>query len=819
MKKIDPDKQILPRNGKGTLCRGIRLICTLFLLFAVSLPVYADKGTGRRFSLEIKNAYLSELFLQIEKSSNYSFVYADADIRALGKVSFKCTNATLTTILDRCLTKTDLEYKIDKNHVVISLRKGVATTAKAKEPEKTLFTVKGYVRDDKGQPVIGATVVQPNSNNAVITLTNGAYELATEANASLTFSYVGMKPQTVAINGRRIIDVVLLPDTEIGEVIISGYQTISRHQTTGAVNQIQMEDIKLGGNFSVDQMLSGQTPGVSITMTSGEPSAAPKIRIRGTSSILGNKAPLWVLDGVILDDPVQVNHQDLTGEDAAYLIGNAIGGVNPSDIETITILKDASATALYGTQATNGVIVVTTKRGSSGPTRIRYDGSFSVQERPSYSKMNLMNASQRIALSQEMLADNFTYTQIPDDIGYEALWLKYLRHGLTYDELTKEMNKMARRNTDWYDLLFNDSFSHNHTLSLSGGTDQVTYYASLGYNNTPTTAINGGSERYNANLKFGSWVTKKLYVGVNLLGSITKNKGYSSMAGINPNSYAYETARTIPAYNDDGTLFKYKLTNRRQVATDGTGPVTSAQEDIVYNILNEMNTTGARGNITNINAQLNVQYEIIKGLKYELLGSIVHNNTKQFDYAMASSAYVSRLRGWNLGSSILSGEYTDTDWYQKSPIPLGGILSGQYNTSTTYTLRNTLRYSTVLAQDHTISAMAVSEIRSNPVKGSSATWYGWQPDRGLTIAPVVTNQFISDYQNGKHNPTLIDNEVHYVSWLGSVSYSYKDKWTINGNIRADGSNLFGDNPEYRFLPGWSVGAKYTMSNGWQRATC
>ena len=153
-----------------------------------------------------------------------------------------------------------------------------------------------------------------------------------------------------------------------------------------------------------------------VLQNSGEPGATPKIRIRGTSSIIGTKAPLWVLDGIILDDPVNIDYSQLNGDDAAYLIGNAISGVNPRDIETITVLKDASATAIYGVQAANGVIVVTTKKGKEGKTLINYSGSFSINQRPSYGDFHLMNAKERMELSAEIIARNISYWGMKDCI-------------------------------------------------------------------------------------------------------------------------------------------------------------------------------------------------------------------------------------------------------------------------------------------------------------------------------------------------------------------------------------------------------------------
>ena len=287
-----------------------------------------------------------------------------------------------------------------------------AIPATAQTSDEKSHTVSGTVTDTSGNPIVGATIVSSKHAHIGTTTDSKGFFLLTniESDDVLQVGFVGMKSKELPVGSQMRFDIKLENDTEIDEVIVTGYQEISKHQVAGAVKQIKMDEIKLGASFSVNQMLAGQISGVNVIQTSGEPSATPKIRIRGTSSILGNKSPIWVLDGIILDDPVQVNYQDLTGDDAAYLIGNAIAGVNPSDIESITVLKDASATALYGVQAANGVIVVTTKRGEAGRTKVRYDGSFTLNERPSYRRLDVMNAAERITLSQEMLADHFEYS-------------------------------------------------------------------------------------------------------------------------------------------------------------------------------------------------------------------------------------------------------------------------------------------------------------------------------------------------------------------------------------------------------------------------
>ena len=273
-------------------------------------------------------------------------------------------------------------------------------------------TVKGKVISEEGESLIGVTVQEKNrTGSAVITDIDGRYTISiTHGEASmLVFSSIGFETQEVLVGSRSEVDITLYPkSTYMDEVVVTGYQNINRRELASAVSQIDMDEIQLADKFSIDQMLAGQVAGMSVLTTSGEPSATPKIRIRGTSSLYGNTAPLWVLDGIILDDN-SVNwdasgNLDPLADDAQYLVGNAIAGVNPSDIESITVLKDASATAIYGIQAANGVIVVTTKKGHRGAPRITYNGSVSVNQRENYRRLYLMDAGERVQLSKDLLA-------------------------------------------------------------------------------------------------------------------------------------------------------------------------------------------------------------------------------------------------------------------------------------------------------------------------------------------------------------------------------------------------------------------------------
>lgn len=665
--------------------------------------------------------------------------------------------------------------------------------------------ISGHVTDENEEPLVGVTVVEKGATSGgTVTDENGNYIaiVSNKDSVALVFSSIGFETQEIPVGDKKKVDVTMVEKSAyLDEVVVTGYQNVNRRELASAVSQIEMEDIKLSDKFSIDQMLAGQVAGMSVMTTSGGPSATPKIRIRGTSSLYGNTAPLWVLDGIILDDN-SVNwdssgNLDPLAEDAQYLVGNAIAGVNPNDIESITVLKDASATAIYGVQAANGVIVVTTKKGRSGPAQLTYNGSVSINQRENYRRLYLMDAEERVQLSKDLISSRLSYTRQTFNLGYEMLKAQYDAKTLSRSEFDAAVEEMIDRNTDWFDLLFRNAVTQNHSISLSGGNESTTYYSSVGASISQGTAREEVSKRYTAILKLNSWLSSKVYFGFQLNGSITDNQGYHT--SFNPDSYARETSRTIPAYNNDGSLFFYQ-------PYESFSSSNMANESFEFNALNEAKNTGNYADIGSITGLMNFVWKVVDGLRYEMTGSYVYNATKTTTWAQENSYYVNTLRGYVPGDL----EFGTSTW-NNSAIPKGGVISKSEATKTTLDIRNTLNYSKNF-KGHLISALATSEIRSVITDGYSGTQYGWMPERGQVISPFYTDEYILRAKNGTFTPTITDNKANTVSWIFSGIYSYKDTYTLNANVRMDGSNQFGENPKYRFLPIWSVSGKYALTN-------
>lgn len=684
----------------------------------------------------------------------------------------------------------------------------VAEVLKQRENKNDkLCQVQGTIVDANGDPLPGATVSVDGTTRGATTDANGVFRLPVESGKTHTLkvTYLGMETSRTRVNipagqtSHSLQAITLQEDhNAIDEVVVTGYQTMSRREAASAISSVKAEDIMVQGLTSIDQMLQGTMPGLAVINTSGEPSATPKIRIRGNATINGNKTPVWVVDGVILEQDVPFTASDINSDDAEYLVGSAISGVNPQDIESITVLKDASATAIYGVKAANGVIVVTTKKGQTGKAKVTYSGNLTVTSRPSYGDYDLMNSQQRVQFSKDMINSGYTFGRTPSGLNtYEGAYESLLNKQISLDEFRSTVNTLQTRNTDWFDYLFRNSVTHSHNLNVSGGTEKFNYYVSAGYQNAQGSAKKSDTEKFNTMAKFNMRFNKHISALVKLDYTNTKNSGYSSFLSQNPFSYARTTSRTLPAYNEDGS---YYMTNAASglLGTDNIG----------FNELKDLENTGKTSQMDDFNALLQLDVNIWHGIKYTGTFSYSNSNTQLRDWATEQSYYVSNTRGWDYGKyTAYDSQYTD------SPLPYGGILDQSSTRKIGYTIRNQFSWQETFNDVHYVSLMGGSEIRRNQYKGLSVTGYGWTPEFGEKFNPVLTDDYITNYVNtGATLPKNTNSFTQVASWYGVASYSYDDRYVINANIRSDGSNKFGSNPKYRWLPTYSVAFKWNIMN-------
>lgn len=790
--------------------RAFLMLAMLCVGMFVSERNAAAQQQPQEIAVDFRNASFTSVVRYLESTYGYDFTYQTDDVAAVLPLTFTDRNTTINEVMSRLLQGTNLISSVRGRSVVISRR-----------VQPTVHT--GRVLDQSGHPLVGVVVAIRGGTGGTITDAQGNFRITATPSDDLTFEfrYIGYRTQEIRIRDTTPLTVRLQQDaTQIDQVIVTGFGDFDRHAYSGAASSILADDVIQAGFSSIDQMLAGHVSGMSVVLDSGEPGATARIRIRGTSTISANRAPLWVVDGVPLHDPVNIDYADLNSDDAAYLVGSAISGINPNDIESITVLKDAVATAMYGSRAANGVIVVTLRRGASRPPTVGYRGSTSIRMRESYAGRNLMNATERINLSMDMINANLIFQTDPTtlDFGYERLYNQYLNQDLTYSEFDAAVQAMAKRNTDWYRILFRNTVSNQHTATLDGGGDNIRYYGSLGYSNVGGPGRLSSQERYTGVIRLDATINDRLNVRFSLNANKSDNLGYHH--SFNPSRWAEQTSRTIPAYNDDGTPFLFFFPN----PTDTQSFSSGAPPGFLYSPLNELERTGANSALAGLLASLQVNWRFGNGFSYEFLGSYDSNNTNQQEWATERSYYVSRIRGYDYGAHppLSSNELN-------SALGRGGILVNTDSRRETYTMRHKIGYSTVIDMDHMISFDAFSYVESSIFNSFRTTAWGWMKERGGTVSPIMDawvndsgstpriDGNISHFRPGGRaadalRPSIVKTTTNLASFIGQIHYAFRNKLFVNASARMEGSNSFGSNPKYRFRPIWAAGARYNLSN-------
>ena len=367
--------------------------------------------------------------------------------------------------------------------------------------------VRGSVVDENGAAVIGASVIVKGTTIGVSTDQQGFFVMnnVPAKSEELQISYLGYVTQDVKI--RPNMQITLVPDEQtIESVVVTGMTKTDKRLFTGAADRLSAEDVKLSGMADISRGLEGRSAGVSVQNVSGTFGTAPKIRVRGATSIFGSSKPLWVVDGVIMEDVIDIDADALSSGDATTLISSAIAGLNADDIESFSILKDGSATSIYGARAMAGVIVVTTKKGRAGESRISYTGDYTFRMTPRYADFNIMNSQDQMSVYQEMAAkgwlNNSTIANASSSGVYGKMWELVNTGKLENTEAARNryLRKAEYRNTDWFKELFRSSLMHTHSISLSSGTEKSQYYASMSAMFDPGWTKASEVERYTANL-------------------------------------------------------------------------------------------------------------------------------------------------------------------------------------------------------------------------------------------------------------------------------------------------------------------------------
>ena len=696
------------------------------------------------------------------------------------------------------------------------------------------ITVSGVVKDKTGLTLPSASVtLKGDTKVGVLTDQKGEFKITVPEGSTLIFSFIGMKTQEITVNKKKLTYTITLEEEtqDLEEVVVTGYQKLKRHEVVGSTYTVKGDDIRVAGINQLDAALQGLIPGVSITLPSGMIGTAAQVRVRGTSTIVGNASPVWVVDGMIREDPIPFDGQQLNdilnsgdiSSSMASISGSSISGVNPDDIESITFLKDASATAIYGVRAANGVIVITTKRGkdTQGKINVNFRSDISITPKRSYSQTDRMNSAERIELSKEIIEAGLPFSEFPELTGYEGAYQQLVSKRISYTEFNQRVSRMESQNTDWFDILARTAISQNYTLSLSGGNKNINFYGSIGYNKSLNSYKGNDQERKTASLNIDTKPGKKLRVNMQFSANQTITNAYYS--GVNPEDYALNTSRILGAdewylTNAPQTEFYYMENNSKK----------TIKREIRYNFLNELKHTGNENKNTNINIQGNIIWNILPELRWEITGAFSKTNSTANVWADDHSYAVSTIRGANYGQ-LVTGE-KDAWLALASALPYGGILNYNFTDQQSYTFRNQLNYGKTLGREglHAINLAIGHEIRSNVYTGQQGMEYGYMPDRGKSVDYDYSKQGNLDYIKSiypdcnvtdlntpafsqRHSISIIDKVENYMSFYGTIGYAYDTKYSFSFSMRNDASNRFGENTNHRFNPTWSAGIRWEIA--------
>ena len=761
---------------------------TSILLFAVMLSITAEiHSQEKNLSLKIEKGSLKEVFRSLKQKTSYTFVYSESHIEGIEVEGFSTEESSIVDILNTCLENTDLNFFLDDNIVVIK-KKPISNAHKEviQQPEKKI-TITGTVKDEKGEPLPFAAVCFKGTTTGCTSAVDGSYTLDApdEEGLVLEVSSLGFKTQTIAVDGRTVINIVLVSDIEnLDEVVVTGLQTVKQGRATGSFQIINEEDLDAIFSDNVAQKLQGVAPGVYINSDN-------EIFIRGINTIEGETSPLIVIDGI----PTQMSLSD----------------INPNDIKQITVLKDAASASIWGVRSSNGVIVITTKRGQfDGKTQVTYNGTVSLEEKRNLDNMHYLNSADYVdlewAFNELFFVDDYRSALSPVSYIYQD------HINDSEDDYRANLTALKKVN-NWKQI--EDNFYQNrliqqHNIAINSGSKNIKNYLSLNYFDTKGELIGDEADKFNILNNLDIRLNDKLDLNLNLKFSYEKEK----QNGENPLMRPYEAI-----LDQDGEYVLYSNVVHKEYYDD-------YQElgllDWTYNPLRQrkVNDNEMVSKTLGINAALN--YKIIDGLKFSTNFSyeLIDN---QLDRYSSKHHYTTR-NFFNTHTQVTvdqAGQPVALDdkngWiFGKT----GGLLKRNVTNARSYIFRNKLNYLKSFG-DFRINALIGIEYNAYDSELIYNNFIGYNEDTnaltyvdyntiskggfsiydGFPISPLVLNETY---------PSVTNELDRYISYFSTANINYKEKYNFFVSARLDQTNLLVKAKKYRDNPTWSVGTKWNI---------
>lgn len=773
-----------PRLRKPMLS-FMRLFLFLFCtsVFSFSSATLMSQNTTIRFDSD-QELTVDQIFDKIIDQTDYTFLYQIGIFDGLPKIKVKKGKIKTNELLSLSIPQGYFKFDVDDKNIIVIERIFQKNSLSPNILQQTI--VEGKIMDLDDMPLPGVTIEVKNKNVFHLSNIEGEYSFLVRPTDTLIFTYMGMGKQIVAVNNRTLINIFMEPQMEtLDDIVITGYQTLSKVRSAGSYAVVNEEKIGSKLNTNIMDRIEGSVAGIS--MYKGN------IVIRGTSTLFANKKPLYVVDGI----PFEGDFESL----------------NPNDITNVTVLKDATAASIYGARSANGVIVITTKTGSSGKLKINYNGSIGFSPLPDRGYANLMSSSEFIDYQTfffEKGVNSNTNPNSKESLNkvYELLFDK--RDGrISETDFNSQIDKY--RNQDRYnqvvdEFLNKNSMTTQHNLSFRGGSDFHRYSFSLNYKGTSPYEKEQKSERIGFNLKNSMDLTKRLTVDLGVMYSDKEydyNSGVFGMSLLDAGKASYYMLRdgSGEALSWDNGKSKKELDRLK-----GIGIL-----DETYFPANEKDKRRSASKSQYININVGAKMKIFESLNAEVRFQTESTNSYDKIYWTKDSWYAKNM--------INNATIMNQDGSKTHNIPMGGQVREHDGRNKSYTFRGQLNYSQIFNEIHDVSIIAGAERRRILNEQNGHYRFGYN-DTNLSFKNINevelgkgifgTESLYGNFWMPINQPQYLSMDDRYISFYSNASYTFKHKLTLNASIRMDQSNLFGTDPKYQYKPLWSLGANYNV---------
>ena len=709
----------------------VMLKLIVILSFFFCFQSLAHDGYGQdKVTLNLENVPLKKVFKAIEKQTSFRFVYSDDAIPANKKMSINVRAVMLSEAMKKLFEKTDLTFKLLSSNLIVITNTNAITQVSA-------FIVSGRVINDQKQPIGNVSVQEKGTNNGTVTNEQGNYSISvTNENAILVFSYVGFVSEEVQVKGRASIDISLAEDSkELNQVVVVGYGTQRKIDLTGSVSSVSGNELIKRPVTNVENLLQGKVPGLQVVQSSGEPGndgATLRIRGLGTFSSAGSD-PLVLVNGV----------------------QGTLSGLNPEDIESISVLKDAASASIYGSRAANGVILVTTKQGRSGALNLEYSANYQLQQYTRQPKF--------ITNSAEFMQDWNQANERANDVDYFS--------SAEIDSFKTSTNKIKYPNFNWFKEMIHNGNAQNHHISMNGGNEKTNFNFSLGYLDQDGLNKAFNFKRYNMMLNITSKLNKIVTFGTNIISNYQ------------------DRTEPVMGSNEFMLLVYTAGPNYMPYLSDGSGKWTWRYNNPAWHNRNPeqaLTYGNIKHNVYSAAAQSYVDVNLTKDLVFEVKGAVNYdvNFSKQVEHDVASYFYsdntlAATVTGYNPG-------VTDNN---------------QWNILTT--MYSTLNYTKTFANNHNLKVLAGYSQESN-------NWRYLYGHKSNYPSPQIypTTGVLGELDAGSNSQKDLggsSNAWAIQSYFGRLNYSFKDKYLLEANARYDGTSRIAKDHRWGLFPSVSIG--------------